>query len=154
VATRIKIQPGEDGQLMVRLPYSPERVNKIKTVPGRQWEPRSQCWSVPASSGMVEHLIAGHELKAYLLNLVHQGVSQSYQEQVISAIKFLYRHVLKRPERVEDLPRPVRKEKSLPAVLNRGEVRRLFQAVGNLKHRAILLVIYAGGLRRLEGGRH
>lgn len=93
------------------------------------------------------------EVKDYFLALVQSGISWSYQNQAISAVKFLYRHVLKRPEVLENLPRPVRRKKQLPAVLNRDEVRRLFEAVDNLKHRAILLVIYAGGLRVSEAAR-
>ena len=97
--------------------------------------------------------LGGDELKGYFLGLVQSGVSWSYQNQAISAVKFLYRHVLKRPEVLVDLPRPVRRKKQLPAVLNRDEVHRLFEAVGNLKHRAVLLVIYAGGLRVSEAAR-
>lgn len=103
--------------------------------------------------GRAAESLTGDELKEYFLDLVQGGVSQSYQNQAISAVKFLYRHVLKRPEVLTDLPRPVREKKSLPAVLSRSEVRRLFQTVDNLKHRAVLLVIYAGGLRVSEAAR-
>jgi site-specific recombinase XerD len=103
--------------------------------------------------GQAAETLGSDELKAYFLGLVQSGVSCSYQNQAISAVKFLYRHVLKRPEVLVDLPRSVRRKKQLPAVLNRDEVRRLFEAVGNLKHRAVLLVIYAGGLRVSEAAR-
>jgi len=33
----IRIRPGESGRLIVVLPYAPERVEKIKTIPGRRW---------------------------------------------------------------------------------------------------------------------
>lgn len=35
----IQIKPGEAGRLIVLVPYSPERVAKIKTVTGRRWHP-------------------------------------------------------------------------------------------------------------------
>lgn len=209
----IVIQPENNGRLRVVLPYTPQRVEKIKTIPGRRWHAEQKHWTVPATTGVVERLVSlfagdkveldpalhrdwdtieriltaveneltlrrysprthqaylghlrrflnhfgraaetltGNELKAYFLDLVHSGVSHSYQNQAVSAVKFLYRHVLQRPEVLTNLPRPVRKKKSLPAVLNRSEVRRLFQAVDNLKHRAVLLLIYAGGLRVSE----
>lgn len=43
----IIVRPGESGRLTVLLPYSPERVAKIKTVPGRAWRASEKLWSVP-----------------------------------------------------------------------------------------------------------
>lgn len=43
----IRIRPGEDGQLIVQLPYAPDHVAKIKTVAGRRWHAREQYWTVP-----------------------------------------------------------------------------------------------------------
>jgi integrase/recombinase XerD len=103
--------------------------------------------------GQDAETLDGADLRGYFLDLVQSGISWSYQNQAISAVKFLYRHVLRRPEVLDDLPRPVRRKKQLPAVLSRSEVQRLFEAVSNLKHRAILLVIYAGGLRVSEAAR-
>lgn len=73
----------------------------------------------------------------------------SYHNQAVSAIKFLYEHVLKVPREVADVPRP-RKERKLPAVLSREAVMRLLEAVGNLKHRALLMLVYSAGLRVSE----
>lgn len=38
----IQIKPGEVGRLIVRLPYTPERVAKLKTIDGRRWHPKEQ----------------------------------------------------------------------------------------------------------------
>lgn len=43
----IHVRPGESGRLIVVLPYSSERVAKIKTVPGRLWHGPEKYWSVP-----------------------------------------------------------------------------------------------------------
>ncbi len=43
----IIVRPGEPGRLIVVLPFSPERVAKIKTVPGRSWHAPERFWSVP-----------------------------------------------------------------------------------------------------------
>lgn len=89
-------------------------------------------------------------LRAYLYELVDgRGVSRSYQSQAVSALKFLYDHVLRRPQHLDDIPRP-RKEKRLPAVLSRDEVRRLLACVQNPKHKAILMLVYSAGLRVSE----
>lgn len=43
----IRVEPGEPGRLIVHLPYSPERLAKIKTVAGRRWHIPEKYWSVP-----------------------------------------------------------------------------------------------------------
>ncbi|MCW5896363.1 MAG: tyrosine-type recombinase/integrase [Bacteroidetes bacterium] len=45
-----------------------------------------------------------------------------------------------------DLPRP-KKERKLPEILNENEVLRILDAVDNLKHKTILMLIYSAGLR-------
>ena len=47
------------------------------------------------------------------------------------------------------IPR-ARKVDKLPVVLSKGEVARLFAAAANLKHRALFMVTYSGGLRVSE----
>lgn len=54
----VLVSPGEPGRLLVRLPYSPERVEKIKTVSGRRWHPAEKRWSVPDTADMLERLRA------------------------------------------------------------------------------------------------
>lgn len=58
MADRIRIEPGEQGRLIVVLPYTPDRVAKIKTVPGRLWHPEKKHWSVPDTEGMRTRLVA------------------------------------------------------------------------------------------------
>ena len=53
----IQIGPGEEGRLIVRVPYAPERVAKIKTLPGRRWHQQEQYWTVPQTNGAVTHLL-------------------------------------------------------------------------------------------------
>lgn len=67
----------------------------------------------------------------------------------ISALRFLYVRVLKRRDMKEDLPYPKR-PKRLPTVLSQEEVRRLIGSAKNLFHRAMLMTLYAAGLRRSE----
>jgi site-specific recombinase XerD len=54
--------------------------------------------------------------------------------------------VLHWPDLDVSIPRP-RKDRKLPTVLGRDEVSRLLAAVTNPKHRALLMLIYCGGLR-------
>lgn len=77
-------------------------------------------------------------------------VSWSLFNQTVCALRFFYRVCLGRPWMVEQIPFP-KQEKRLPVVLSRQEIARLFAAVDNLKHRTILMTLYATGLRPLRG---
>lgn len=89
------------------------------------------------------------DIKAYLLKIVKSGKSASYQNQVINAIKFYFEQVLDMPQRFYEVERP-RKEQKLPIVLSLEETQRLLDSVANLKHRALLTILYSSGLRRQE----
>jgi len=67
----------------------------------------------------------------------------------ISALRFFYVRMLKRRNMKEDLPYPKRPKK-LPVVLSQEEVGRLIDSAKNLFHRAMLMTLYAAGLRRSE----
>jgi site-specific recombinase XerD len=93
------------------------------------------------------------QIRAFLLDLIEQKkASWSYYKQVLAALRFFYRHVLRRGEVVEDVigPRP---QIRLPVVLSPQEVARFFQAIPSLKHRTILMLAYGAGLRISEAVR-
>ena len=90
----------------------------------------------------------------YLIYLTQERrLSASSIIVTVSALRFFYTVTLKRPWTVEnDIPTS-RKAKKLPVVLSQDEVRRFLGAVDNLKHRVILTVCYATGLRISEAVR-
>ena len=53
----IQIRPGTEGQLIVRLPCTAERVAKIKTISGRRWHDPQKYWTVPNADGMAPRLL-------------------------------------------------------------------------------------------------
>jgi len=57
-AATIHIRPGEAGRLIVDLPYSPRRIDKIRTIPGRRWHHKEKLWSVPDTPDMRDRLSA------------------------------------------------------------------------------------------------
>jgi len=94
--------------------------------------------------------ITTDQIRQFLLWMIDtKGISSSYQNQLINAIKFYYEHVLKRPRQVYQLERP-KKEKRLPGVLSLEEVQRLLGEIQNTKHLAIISMIYSSGLRISE----
>lgn len=101
------------------------------------------CGRSPAELGEAE-------IKQYLhYLLVEREVSWSYVNVAYSALQFLYEKTLKRCWNVEKIPRPKTGFK-LPAILSEQELLRLFDAANNFKHRMLLMVTYAAGLRVSE----
>lgn len=78
--------------------------------------------------------------------ILAKGRSQSYQNQVINGIKLYYRHIQKSEMDPDLILRP-RREKKLPNVLSKEEVKLILEAHSNFKHKTMLSLIYACGLR-------
>jgi site-specific recombinase XerD len=76
-------------------------------------------------------------------------VARSTAIQVVCALRFFYTKVLKLSFDLEDLPFQKRR-RSLPCTLSEKEVFALMEAELNVKHRAILMTLYSGGLRLQE----
>ncbi len=94
--------------------------------------------------------LTNEDVRAYLLHLlVQEKRPAGTVNQVFNALRFLYSDLYKRPFVIETLPRP-RKERKLPDVLNEREVVQIFQSVSNVKHRTMLMMTYACGLRVSE----
>ena len=81
--------------------------------------------------------------------ILRKNLSVSYQNQVINAIKLFYRNRFNRFMNLDNIQRP-RREKRLPNVLSKQEIKAIIEAPTNLKHRAMLSLTYACGLRRSE----
>ncbi|MBI4248011.1 MAG: phage integrase N-terminal SAM-like domain-containing protein [Elusimicrobia bacterium] len=114
----IQITPGTEGRLIVRLPFSPERVAKIKTIDGRRWHSPEKYWSVPHGGDMparLPALFAGERVElaqeirpknivpSDLLERVHEAVrsrdlSPNTEEAYIGWIRRFTQHAGPRPE--------------------------------------------------------
>jgi integrase len=97
----------------------------------------------PASMG-------ADEVNAFLTSLaVERRVSALTQNQALSAILFLYRHVLDDPlPWIQDIVRAARPER-VPVVLTGSEVRLVIEQVDGVS-RLVVQVLYGSGLRLLE----
>jgi site-specific recombinase XerD len=65
--------------------------------------------------------------------------------QAINALKFYYGSMLKK-KFLYEIKRP-RKDKKLPVVLSQEEVAKILSSIDNIKHKAILMLVYSAGLR-------
>ncbi len=81
--------------------------------------------------------------------IIKRGLSFSYQNQVVNAIKLFFREIVRCNLDVDKLERP-RREYKLPNVLSKEEVRLILNAHSNVKHKTMLSLIYSCGLRRSE----
>jgi integrase/recombinase XerD len=81
--------------------------------------------------------------------IIKNGLSASYQNQAISAIKIYYEISGERNVVPGLLERP-RRGRALPKVFSKEEVTRILNSAGNTKHKLLLWIIYSCGLRRSE----
>ena len=75
--------------------------------------------------------------------------SASYQGQVINAIKLFYSTVQEKDLKPDKIERP-KKSRILPKVMSKEEIGKIITGCPNLKHKAMLALVYACGLRRGE----
>lgn len=81
--------------------------------------------------------------------IISRHYSASFQSLVINAVKLYFSNRLKRKLEPTEIERP-KQPRLLPHVLSKEEVKNILQAHQNIKHRAMLSLIYACGLRRGE----
>jgi site-specific recombinase XerD len=121
----------------------------------RNYASATQDMYIRRVRAMAEHFsrspadLSREEVRDYLRLLSEQGASRSTFAQVVGALRFLYQVTLDRPEMVPDLPYP-REKRRHPVVLSPQEVVRLLNAMANLKHRTVAMVLYGAGLRISE----
>lgn len=90
------------------------------------------------------------DLKRYMVFAMEKlGISENTAHSRLNALKFYFEQVLGREKFFWEIPRP-KKPFTLPNVLNEKEITRLFNAVSNKKHKAILFTAYSAGLRVSE----
>ena len=91
--------------------------------------------------------ISKDQVEGFVYQLITKyKISDQRQNLLINAIKCYYEHTLEMPREYYNITRP-KKSQDLPNVLSVEEVRLLLNHPKNIKHRAILHIIYAAGLR-------
>jgi integrase/recombinase XerD len=135
---------------------TPLRQRMLEDMQMRNFSPHTRDAYVRAVAQLARYYqrspdqLSTQEVRTYLLYLINdRHVSPSTFNQVRCALRFFYRITLG-SDWVLDRIVCQKEEKKLPIVLSRDEVRRLFAAAGRLKSRAILMTLYATGLRVSE----
>jgi site-specific recombinase XerD len=95
-------------------------------------------------------LLGPEQIRDYLIFLIRRKkVSWSVFNQTVCALRFFYQTTLAREWMVEYIPFP-KQEKKLPVVLSSQEIAAFFRVIKNLKHRTLVMTLYATGLRISE----
>lgn len=89
--------------------------------------------------------ISERQIKEWLL----QANTINSRKHRISAVKLFYQLTGKQPLKFRFIEYP-RSEKKLPVVLSVSEIQKMFNVCQNLKHKVILTLLYACGLRVSE----
>ncbi len=94
--------------------------------------------------------ITNDDLIAFNNNyILANNYSASYQNQIVNAVKLFFRTVEDKQLYPELVHRP-KTQKLLPNVLSKEEIKLILNAPSNIKHKAMLSLIYSCGLRRSE----
>jgi integrase/recombinase XerD len=99
-----------------------------------------------------DQLSAEHIRRYQLFLIKEKKVSTSTYVLMVCALRFFYTHTLHRKIAIERIPFP-RRERKLPLILSRDEVKALLEAPHDLRHRSMLAILYGSGLRVREVAR-
>lgn len=118
--------------------------------------PRTQEAYIGAVAGLARYykrspeFLTQGEVQKYLLHLIEERKwAWSSTNQAACALRFFFHVTLNRPD--ASFLIPSRKTPSkLPEILSKAEVDRIIGACTCLRHRALLMTIYAAGLRVTE----
>jgi len=90
------------------------------------------------------------QIREYQVHLFRdRKLSPRTIEGQAAALRFLFVKTLGRPYLPDAIPFP-KHHRRLPTVLSQEEVSRLIDSTGNLMHRAMVMTLYATGVRRAE----
>ena len=86
------------------------------------------------------------DIKNFLADIEKdRNYSAASMNLAISSMKFFYKEVIQR-DILREQRRP-RQDKRLPVVLSKYEIKKIITCERNLKHRLLLMMVYASGLR-------
>lgn len=89
-----------------------------------------------------------HAIRCFLLEKQRLGQSSQTINLALNSIKFFYRDVL-RSEKSVDF-KCAKRSKKLPVVLSASEIKKIISQITNAKHKILISLSYAAGLRVSE----
>lgn len=91
--------------------------------------------------------LENEDIRKFLMYLIEvKKLSAASVGLALNALRFLYVEIFQRPLVLQDFQAPKRRQR-LPVVLSPEEVKSIFESLGNLKHRTMMMLTYSAGLR-------
>lgn len=135
---------------------SPLRKKMIRDMQLRNFAPGTQRSYITAVAGLVRHYrqspetISPEQIQDYVLHLLtERKIAVASCHSIVTGLRFFYTVTLGLDQRSVPIP-PIKSTTRLPEILSYKEVKKLFAAVRNPKHRALLMTTYGGGFRASE----
>ena len=132
------------------------RQKMIRDMELRNFSPNTQKSYITSVAGLAKHYhrspeaIAPEEIQDYIIFLLKVRETAVGSCQTIgTGLRFLYTVTLGQDESRIPIPK-IKNSRRLPDIFSRNELERMFAAVSNIKHRALLMTTYSGGLRVSE----
>ena len=94
--------------------------------------------------------ITAEQIKNYMIYKIKtDNIGERTQGQMINAFAAFYKRLLHQEEKLSLLKRP-KEPKDLPNIFSKDEIERLLNNIRNVKHKALLMLVYSAGLRKKE----
>jgi len=134
---------------------SPLRRRLIEDMTIRRLGPKTQHDYIRYVKGFADFLgrspekATAEDVRQYQLRLASIGATVPTVNVSATALRFFFRVTLKRSDLADEVV-SAREPRRLPVILSRQEVGRLLTSATNIKHKAVLSLAYATGLRASE----
>ena len=122
----------------IRLIYNSENTRK-------NYESQVACFLSHFKNEIEPKSIDNEKIKLWLL----EAKTINTRKHRLCAINSFYKITVGMPTKIQKIPYP-KAGKKLPIVLSQSEIQRMFDVCENLKHKTILSLLYACGLRVSE----
>ena len=141
---------------MTDKPISPLRQRMIEEMTIRRLKPVTQGNYIRAVARLAKHFnkspdqIDYEEVRQYRLHLIATGFKAHNVNQMMTGLRFFYKHTLGRRDALEMIPLPPEPPRKLREILTTEEIARLIAAARKPMWRCLICIAYGAGLRASE----
>ncbi len=141
---------------MTDKPISPLRQRMIEDMTIRRLKLHTQRNYIRAVAKLAQHvkkspdLIDYEEVRRYRLHLIAEGYKAHNVNQMMTGLRFFYKHTLGRRDALEMIPLPPEPPRKLREILTPQEIARLIASARRPMWRCLICVAYGAGLRASE----
>jgi site-specific recombinase XerD len=141
---------------MTEQTITPLRQRMIEDMAIRRLKAHTQANYIRAVARLAKHFnkspdrISYEEIRTYRLHLLAEGFKHHNINQMMTGLRFFYKHTLHRRDALEMIPLPPEPPRKLREIQTREEVARLIAAARRPMWRCMISIAYGAGLRASE----